>query len=247
MKALNFGKLLFKGFMAVKAEVRHFFSGKIRVIRTVRIMTGGTGGNFNRRMDIPCARQCFLDVVVTAETCVIQSGGEQLFSGGTVRVMAGRTLAGGGRSMLPRFCEGSLVMAIEAEHTQIAISQKESVVRAMGMVTVEAVAIPDRRMHNRTFPGRFVTGSTELFTRGSQGETFLALNRVLLQSLLVAGEAITVFCRTVRFFRGSHRGMAGSRDTGIGGDSKRRSQKNENENRHQPEASLHTGSLNAGF
>jgi hypothetical protein len=104
-------------------------------------------------------------VLMTGEAPLVHRTGKELLSGGPVRIVACGAGAGGDGTVNEFPIEGGLVMAVEAESSEVfAVVQEVTAVGAVGLVAGDAVAVLDRRMYDRSRAGGLMAGGTELLS-----------------------------------------------------------------------------------
>jgi hypothetical protein len=145
MGVRNLGESALEGLVAFEAEFRHLLHQKGLVGGAVRVVTGGAGRDYYGRM----AKGGILDgdgkVLMTGEAPLVHRTGKELLSGGPVRIVACGAGAGGDGTVNEFPIEGGLVMAVEAESSEVfAVVQEVTAVGAVGLVAGDAVAVLDR-------------------------------------------------------------------------------------------------------
>jgi hypothetical protein len=173
MGVRNLGHPALEGFVAVEAELRHFFYEEYRVIGTVRLVTGRAGRDLDWRVDKGSLLESGCQILMTGKTPLVYRAGKEVFFRRTMRIVACGAGAGGDRTVNMFVIKGGVIVATETETAEvITVFQKVSAIGAVGPMAGQTVAALDRGMNNRSFAGGLMAGGAQLLPLCDQREPF---------------------------------------------------------------------------
>lgn len=167
---------------------------------------------------------------------------------GAVGIMAERAVAITYRTVDVDTLEGYIVMARKAKPSQIVAVgqdiigifqafignlQKKPGIGAMGMVACRTITDFGGLMNNFTLTGKLMACDAEFLPLRDHREPLFPGGGMFRHLPLVARKTLALFDGGMRPYHGRHLGMAGCRETVVGGDGKRRDQNNGSDHRYQ--------------